>query len=328
MAVTLKDVAKEAQVGVSTVSYVLSGSGLHKVGSDTCQRILEVAHRLHYRPNIQARSLCKGHTFIAGALIRQLTISFVPEIVEGLEEVLEKNGYCLILATYSTQEEFTQKCNYLYQHGVEAVAIIPLFYDFETADTGELESARIPIITIGKDFGNFTKIMVEPHGVGRQAVNFLASHGHRHIAYIGGYENRIGGMLEAQKNFPDLKIDFGPVLSADCERDKVIFDYFIKLSPRPTAIVIDSDIDAIAFMHLAIQAGLRIPEDISVLGVDGTDIGRYSNPPLTAVGQPTYEQGRCAAELMLNAIAGNSIIDKIMQPFIIERNSCRIINPD
>lgn len=325
MAVTLRDVAKDANVAMSTVSYVLSGSGLHKVSDDTCQRILESARRLHYRPNLKARGLSKGRTYIAGALFRQLNISFVPEIIEGLEQVLEENGYCLILATYASPREFTDKCNYLYQHGVEGVAVLPLFNDVQEPDIGDLAIANIPLISIGGAGMEFPKVLVEPHAVGRTAFTYLAEMGHRNIAYAGNYPSRIHGMRFAQKKYPDVKFTWNDDPVSVTGDGESIFKFVMSLDPRPTAVLADCDIDAIAFMHCALRNNFRIPEDFSVVGIDGLEIGAYASVPLTSVGQPTVEQGRQGGKLLLDAMNGKNIEDCILQPFMIERESCRKI---
>lgn len=325
MAVTMRDIAREANVALSTVSYVLSGNGLHKVGEKTCKRILDTANRMHYRPNLKARSLSKGRTYIVGALFRKLTVSFVPEIIAGLEQVLEDNGYCLILATYDSPQQFTEKCNYLYQHGVEGAVIIPLFNDVKFPDIGELAQDNIPIITIGNELGNFPKVLVEPQAVGKYAFTYLAELGHRRIAYAGCYAPRIKGMLAAHKHHPDVEFNWKDTPLTEKDTGEEILKYITGLPQLPTAVVTDSDIEAISFMHRAFRSGIRIPEDISVVGIDGMEIGAYTNPPLSAVAQPTIEQGRRGGELLLDAINGCQVEDCILQPFILERESCRKI---
>ena len=325
MAVTMRDIAKEANVALSTVSYVLSGNGLHKVGEETCKRILDTASRMHYRPNLKARSLSKGRTYIVGALFRHLTVSFVPEIIAGLEQVLEDNGYCLILATYDSPKQFTEKCNYLYQHGVEGAVIIPIFNGVKFPDIGELAQDNIPIVTIGNELGSFPKVLVEPQAVGKYAFDYLAGLGHRRIAYAGCYAPRVEGMLAAQKHHPGVVLNWKETPLQGKDAGEEILKYIKSLPELPSAVVTDSDIEAISFMHWAFRAGIRVPEDISVVGIDGMEIGAYANPPLTAVAQPMTEQGRQGGELLLEAINGGKVADRILQPFILERESCRKI---
>ncbi len=322
MPATLKDIAKDANVAMSTVSYVLSGTGIHKVSEDTCKRILASAKRLHYRPNIKARGLSKGRTYMVGALIRQLTTSFIPEIIQGLEKVLEDNGCCLILSTYTDSTEFTRKCNYLYQHGVEGVAVLPE-EDLPEPNTGDLGLNRIPVVSIASTLADYPKVWVDPLAVGRMALRYLAELGHREIAYGGTLLPRLQGMLELARHYPGLRCRCQGDLTYRPVGGETLLAWLRTLEPFPTAVITDSDIDAIALIQAATRTGIRVPEDLSVVGVDDLEVGRYSLPALTSIGQPKLDQGARAAELLLDAIDGREIHDCILQPFLVERQSCR-----
>ncbi|MBO7742065.1 MAG: LacI family DNA-binding transcriptional regulator [Victivallales bacterium] len=325
MTATLKSIAQDARVAMSTVSYILSGTGLHKFSEETCRKVLESAERLNYRPNLKARALCKGRTYVVGALFRSLTYSFVPNIIEGFEHVMESNGFCLMLATY-TPDNFTRKCNYLYQHGVEGVAILPS-PDITVPDLGDLERAGIPVISIADSLGNRPKVMVANEETGSLPMNYLADHGHTVVAYAGVDEARRRGITKALDRHRHTHCHFMQQQCHPLPDVRETFAWLKSLSPFPTAVICDSDTYAVALIQCATQDGLRIPEDLSVMGIDGMDIGNYSLPPLTTVAQQTYEHGIKAGELLLDAINGKEVRDCIMQPTIIERQSCRTLHP-
>ena len=111
MAATLKDIARFARVAPSTASYVLGGTGLHKVGKETQRRIFEAAAKLDYRRNINAQGLSTGRSFMIGVLIQQLSTSFLPEVLEGLEEELQRHNYGILLTSFSTLDELEKLVN-------------------------------------------------------------------------------------------------------------------------------------------------------------------------------------------------------------------------
>jgi LacI family transcriptional regulator len=326
MTATLKQIAEDAHVAMSTVSYILSGTGRHKFSEATCRKVLESAERLNYRPNLKARALCKGRTYVVGALFRSLTLSFIPHIIEGFEQVLETNGFGLLLATY-TPDNFTRQCNYLYQHGVEGVAILPS-PDITVPDLGDLERAGIPVISIAESLGNRPKVLVAPEDTGSLPMRYLADHGHRIVAYAGGFETRRRGIRQVISHTRGSHCHFLVQNGATFPNVHETFQWLKSLSPFPTAVICDSDTYAVALIQCATQDGLRIPEDLSVIGIDGMDIGNYSLPPLTTVAQQTYEHGIKAGELLLDAINGKEVRDCVMHPTIIERQSCRTIKAE
>ena len=320
MPVTLKDVARDANVAVSTVSYVLSNTGRHKFSEETCRRILQSAEKLHYRPNLKARGLSKGRTYIIGALSYDLTTSFIPEILQGIEDVLESRGYCMIISTY-TPETFTEKCNYLYQHAVEGVVLLPS-WKFNSGDTGELALNNIPIVSVADSFVNCRKVLVEPHATGRIALEHLERLGHKTVAYSGAIPSRLQGFLDTAAKYPHITFQYRKDSPAPIRDGAQILEWLRSLPEFPTAVVTDDDTSAISLIHSAVTAGIRVPQELSIIGMDGVAAGKYSLPPLTSIGQPTFEQGSKAAEILIDQIEGRSVRDCILQPFLIERESC------
>ncbi len=329
MSVTLKDIASDAGVGMSTVSYVLSGSGVNKVGKETRKRILASAEKLGYLPNIGARGLSCGRTFMVGVLLeeQEFASSFYPDILQGLEHVLNKRDYGLLLASYSNAEEWKAKCSYLLQRRVDGVAAFPggWLADFSPMQPSQLLEKRIPMVTMTRSFPGIPSVGINPFAIGETAARYLVELGHRKIAYAGPDSSpRRAGILSVLGT--DSCPTFGKLISYDFELGVTLFDWIRTLPDRPTAVVVESDIAAVALIRTANAAGWQLPRDLSVVGIDGLDFGKISLPALTSVGQPTFERGVKTAELLLKLIDGEEVENFFFEPRMIVRESCRRID--
>lgn len=324
MSITLRDIANDAGVGMSTVSYVLSGSGVNKVGHETRKRILASAEKLGYLPNIGARGLSCGRTFMVGVLLeeQEFASSFYPDILQGLEYVLSKRDYGLLLASYSNEKELKAKCSYLLQRRVDGVAAFSGDWLVDFSSTGQpfLEK-HIPIITMTRPFSGIPAVDINAFAIGEMASRYLVGLGHRKIAYAGPeISPRRAGLLSVLGT--DSCPTFGKLTSYDFELGVTLFDWIRNLPERPTAVVVESDIAAVALIRTANAAGWKLPRDLSVVGIDGLDLGKISLPALTSVGQPTFERGAKTAELLLKMIDGEEVENFFFEPCMIVRESC------
>ncbi len=323
MSITLKDIASDAGVGMSTVSYVLTGSGVNKVGKETRKRILASAEKLGYLPNIGARGLSCGRTFMIGVLLeeQEFASSFYPDILQGLEHVLNQRNYGLLLASYSSAEELKAKCFYLLQRRVDGVAAFPGAWLDDLSPMQPLLEKQIPMVTMTRSFPGIPSIGIEPFVIGETAARYLVELGHRNIAYAGPESSpRRTGILSVlgKETCPT----FGKLASYDFELGITLFDWIRSLAERPTAVVVESDIAAVALIRTACASGWKLPRDLSVVGIDGLDFGKISLPALTSVGQPTFERGEKTAELLFELIDGRKVDNFFFQPRMIVRESC------
>ena len=323
MSVTLKDIACDAGVGVSTVSYVLSGSGIDKVSKETHKRILASAEKLGYLPNIGARGLSCGRTFMIGVLLeeQEFASSFYPDILQGLEHVLNGRDYGLLLASYSNRQELESRCFYFLQRRVDGVAAFPASWLDSAASFEQFQKNNVPVVTMTGSFPGIPSVRIDPFAIGETAARYLMSLNHRNIAYAGPLcSPRRAGILAALgvQECPT----YGTLTIYNFELGMALFDWIRNLPERPTAVIVESDIAAIGLIRTATVHGWRIPQDLSVVGIDGLDLGKVSLPALTSVGQPTFERGEKTAELLLNMIDGKSVESFYFQPRMIVRGSC------
>lgn len=323
MSVTLKDIANDAGVGMSTVSYVLSGSGVNKVGRETRKRILASADRLGYLPNIGARGLSCGRTFMIGVLLeeQEFASSFYPDILQGLEHVLSVKNYGVLLASYRSEEELKAKCSYLLQRRVDGVAAFLGEWLISLTPLQALLEKQIPMVTMVRSFPGIPAVGIDPITIGETAARYLTGLGHRKIAYAGPLSSlRRNGILSVLG--ADSCPTYGALRLYDFEIGVALFDWIRELPDRPTAVIVESDIAAVALIRTATAHGWKLPQDLSVVGIDGCAFGKISLPALTSVGQPKFERGEKTAELLLDMIAGKEVESFLFAPRMQIRESC------
>lgn len=298
MKVTLKDVAAAANVGVSTASYVLNGTGLHKVGSETRERIFAAAAKLNYTPNGIARGLRSGKSYLIGVLLPGIDYSFMPEIIAGIDRELARHGYNMLLGTFNTPEEIQQKLQMLQQKQVDGI-ITKLWNGthLESALTGCRNSHLPCVLVTMPDTAGFPGVQVDPEQLSNMAWEHLYRHNHRKIATV-------------IRNTASIWQDFF-IKSVSCRQDAEIIKFFCdspgwmdELFTRRNefSAVAACDQEAVKIIHEAALHNIKIPEEFSVLGVDGQPMGEYTTPGLTSIAQPRSEQGAEAARLLIGWI--------------------------
>lgn len=311
--VTSKDIAREAGVSQAAVSYVLTGCWRERgISQKTQERILGVSRRLGYRENRLARGLKLGRTRLLGILAPCVTFSYFSEIVRGAEDVADEHGYALILM-HTDEDSVTEarKIDILRDHCVEGMLIIPAILRPRGAIFRELQEGGVPFVLVDKRLPN-----AHCHFVGtqdregaRQAVDYLVSLGHRRIAHLRGpagvstSDDRLQGYLDAlgaNGITPDDRLMTGDDWNeeANCEATRRL----LRMSPRPTAIFACADMAAWGACVAIREAGLRIPEDVSVVGFADLDPSARLAVPLTSVRQPAREVGRQAMEKLIRLI--------------------------
>ena len=323
---TLSDIARKAGVGMSTASYVINKTGLNKVSPETRARILAAARELHYVPNVAGRALAKGLTFMAGVLFPDLGGTFILEILGGLEDTLNEAGYSMIFARYHDEEEFYAKCRFLAAKQIDGAIILPIHQVKKIrSDLMNLKSAR-PLVSLAKDLRShgIPSVYVDGEKINYLAVKHLLENGHRRIAVQKSHDTaRLDGARLAAAEYPDASLLISPMTPGSGAD-------FLKwgLSHRnpPTGYVTYGDNPAAELISAALDLGLSIPDDISVIGVNGDSIGRLTRPLLTTVNQPKWEQGAMAAKLLLRQISRKPVENVILQPDLIQRNTVKSLN--
>jgi LacI family transcriptional regulator len=327
--VTLRTVADRCGVDVSTVSKVIHGREI-RVTDDTRQRILAAAKELNYRPNALARSLRLRRS---GAIVMALrdTSKFVyREIIDGAQEAAEKDGTCLFVMKYTAGETAGASLIALVQEGrVDGILWDDLPYE---AFAQELVDSQVPFVCLnGYSAVEAQSVTLDDRQGFLKQANYLADLGHKSIGFVGVHPQSDVSNL-CRETFLSALRDRGIEVEEKhiwhCDFDGGDVDDVAKQltgPDRPTAIATASILSAKRLCHCLAKLGVRVPEDISIIGYhDGPDAS-WSTPGLTTVKMPSRAQGAIAVEALMELIAGGTFRARIMDadPEIIERESCR-----
>jgi LacI family repressor for deo operon, udp, cdd, tsx, nupC, and nupG len=309
---SIKDVAADVAMSTATVSRALRG--LPGVSEDTRERVMESAHRLGYVASPSAAGLASGHTRTVAVIVPMVTRWFFAAVVQGAEEVLRERGYDLLL--YNLAGDATARHRVfetsLLTKRVDAVLVLSLKPSADELD--RLARLGRPVTIVGADMPGWATVRIDDHRAAAIATQHLVDLGHHRVAYIGGATEgvldftaptaRLAGYRDTLEEaglplVPELEED-GEFTVGGGQRAALAL---LRRTDRPTAIFAASDEMAIGALRAARELGLRIPEQLSVIGVDDHELARHFD--LTTVAQPVHEQGRVAATQVLAALTGD-----------------------
>ncbi len=313
--VTIKDIAKVAGVSHTTVSRALNDSALIKV--ETRQKIQAIAKDLHYVPNVNARSLVNQKNYMIGLFfssIRQGTSSnFLVDTITEIHSVLEEQ---YTLSVQGIDEiEHLERINF---QRYDAVLVMSQS-DSDQAFIMELKKQTFPFVVVNRDLADDTIINVvadDQKGV-QHAIEYGLSMGHKKIAYIGGREDfrsanerreAVIKTLEAHH----LSIDPEFFMAGDYSMASGFqkMQELLQATKQPTLVFCANDDMAIGAMRAIHEAGLKIPEDLSLIGFDDAPVTAFLEPPLTSVHKPLKKMTKIGIEMLLEAIAGKPLSQK------------------
>ena len=305
--VTRKDVAERAGVSVTVVSYVVN-NGPRPVSPATRARVEKAIEELGYYPNELARSLRRQRSLTIGLLIPNLTNPVYAEIARNMEDVCTEAGY-LVLLCDSARDSAQEKrfVRMLRAKQVDGVVMIPSQNPLELIAI--LQAARIPSVVLEHDLPETHFIAIDDLEGGRLGTQHLLSLGHRRIGLIRRYPSsalsteRFTGYRQAIES---AGFAFDPSLVVQCEAGQAAgyqaMQQLLALPEPPTAVFTHNDVLALGAMHAIWEAGLSIPDDISIVGYDDIVSSGYLTPPLTTVMFPKAEMGRQAAHTILQLV--------------------------
>ncbi|WP_394770777.1 LacI family DNA-binding transcriptional regulator [Lacisediminihabitans sp.] len=320
---TIADVAREAGVSKGLVSFALNDRP--GVAAETRDRILSVANALGWRPSVRARSLSTDRSFALGLVIARdpeiiSSDPFFPAFIAGIEGALAPAGQALVVSMVSDEEAEVASYRQLAAHDrVDGVILTDLRRN--DPRIALLEELRLKAVTLGHPDveSSFPAVAVDDGPGIHSAVEHLAELGHRRIAHVAGPSSMLHGdrrsqsftnALRALGLASDLVVETDFSAAGGAEMTAALLD----LDEPPTAIVFANDLMAIAGLGVAQRRGLRVPDDLSITGFDGSDIGAYLYPSLTTVTTPVLEWGRAAAELLLKSVIGDDDVHDIDLP--------------
>lgn len=305
----MRDVAAHAGVSVATVSRALSG-GSGRVTADTLERVQRFAGELGYHPNHLARHMRSGSSRLLAFVIGDVSNPFFTEIVRGYEDVAQRHGYSLVLA--NTDESPTREAGILDLMGAERAAGVVLASTNQAPDAlRKLQSLRIPIVAIDRriDGVETDVVAVDNDTAAHEAVEHLIRLGHRRLAMITGPDwasstgERLGGYERAlrEHRIPksavmirrgDLRESGGHEMTME----------LLKLEEPPTAIFSANNLTTLGCLRALRRLGVRVPDEVSLIGFDDFPGADLVEPPVTVVQQPTYQLGARAAEMLIERI--------------------------
>lgn len=306
--VTLRDVAREAGVSVNTVSRALNGKP--DVSPETRARVLEVAKRLGYRPNRLARGLRSNKTFTLGVIVTDIANPFFAELVKGVEEAARAKGYSILLGDTSEdpakEEEAIQV---MMAERVDGLLITPVQSSRKALE--EVLESGFPVVLMGRYFSDLDAPFVVTDDVqgAAMAIEHLIGLGHRNIAHVAGplhissaRDRLLGYRKTLEAHGIPLRESYVLEGAVTLEDGYAAGKELLRLEPFPTAVFAYSDFVAVGIMQAILEAGLRIPEDISLVGYDDIVFSAYTKVPLTTVRIPKRKLGKEAVRLLLSKI--------------------------
>lgn len=324
-AVGLKEVAEKAGVSIGSVSYVLNRTGLDKVGKEKQKRIIAAAEELGYTPSITAKGLKTGRNYLVGLMIDRINSSFVSDIIQGIEDVLIESEYALALLT-NNPAVLKRRCYQSIIARLDGVITFPTKNESARKEIFKLHESKPFVAIAGKFYGNkMPHVYVDGVKIGKMAVKYIADKGYKNFVYIDFNDKaRKNGVVKEAKKL-NLPLNEKSIITASENSVKYgyqLFSEIIKSAKLPLGIFASSDYVASGVLAAAKEAGYRIPEDIGILGCDDTSICEIAYPSISSIGQPKYEQGKKAAELILNSINDKHVEDYVFEPYLASRQSC------
>ncbi len=327
---TIKDVAKQAGVSISTVSRVINDS--KPVTNEVKQRVLDVIKETGYVPNPLARSLVTRKSNLIGVIVPEVTDTFSAEVLNGIEEISKMYNYDILLAnTYSERDLEIKSIDLLKTKQVEGMVVICWDIDQELVDI--IEKSGIPAVYISKTNRDFDiyNVATKNEPAARDMTNFLIEKGHKKISLMRtNYQisnlsdSRLNGYKKAleENNIPydeSIVKACGTTYADGYMAAKEL----LSSNNIPDAIFATSDEAAIGAINACFDMGYSVPDDISVAGFNDVKFAKMYRPKLTTVSQPLFDIGAVALRMIIKIIRGEEIDEKkVKLPYrIIDRES-------
>ncbi|MDQ0471371.1 LacI family DNA-binding transcriptional regulator [Labrys wisconsinensis] len=329
---TIKDVAREAGVSVTTVSHVVNAT--RPVAPETRERVSDVIRRLGYRPSGIARALKANRTHAIGMLVTTSVNPFFAEVMRGVEAGCFERGYTLILGNTGDVAERLEA----YWHTLAARRIDGLVVMTTNASPDFLQqldsNGVLPVVALDTAEGLVDCVINDDSEMGgRLAGRFLVERGFRRIGCITGPAGHPRGTtrLEAfRAGLTEAGAALDPALVVRSDFTiaggyRALGELAARPGPLPDALFCINDMLAIGALCAAHERGLRVPDDLSVMGYDDSEIAAYTAPPLTTIRQPAFEMGQAAARVLIEHLDSGTPLPHMLAlpPELVERRSVR-----
>lgn len=311
---TIKDIAAKLNLHYTTVSRALRDHP--DVNEQTRRAVKELAKKMNYQPNYLARSLKRQKSNIIGVIVPEIKHHFFSTVISGIEDVASKAGYVILVAQSNEQmeREILNLNSFISSHvsGI-LVSISQTTKNSQHFKRFMKQGGKIVFFDRVCEDINVSKVVVDDYDSAFRATEFLINKGYKKIGHLAGSkslnisQNRYKGYVDAiKKNGRRLNLDLVYWGGLQEENGKQGMARLLKLDERPDAIFAVNDPVAIGAYDVLKQRGLKIPDDMGIIGFSDNPISFFISPPLTTIHQPAFEMGKRAAELLLEQIEQGS----------------------
>lgn len=334
--VTIIDLARQLEVSTTTISNALNGKP--GVGKTARKKIIQMAKTMGYQPNYFAKGLVSKQSYAIGLTIANITDPFSAELAHGVQEKANELGYTVILfnTNYDIQNE-TKSIEIMKSKGVDGIILSTVTQDDPNIDS--LNEIRMPYVLVNrlilnpKKANRIDSVSADDYGSSYKAAKHLCRLGHKHIAVIAGDMNvstAIAPTQGANEAFAEYGVTVPTDLFIECgfSREKAYQAAKIILSKknRPTAILIQGDNMALGVREAAYEIGIKIPEDLAIVGLDDIRISSLAGIELTTVAQNQYKMGATGAKLLISKIKNEDSSEGsrkiVLESNLIIRKTC------
>jgi LacI family transcriptional regulator len=337
MVVRLKDIAEELGVSIVTVSKALRDRP--DVAKETKAKILERVKHLNYRPNLAARSLVTGRSSLIGLVVPDLIHPFFSEIAKALAANLRKNDYFLLVSSSESDPRLEQdEIEHMLAHRLDCFVVASCQRNPDSLR--KIGEASVPLILLDRSFSGFPSnfIGVNDYKIGELATEHLIAQGCKRIAHLRGPATNVGNRrFEGYRDTllkhghsvpPNYVIESGHAADSDGEtRGRNAMNAVLALKPRPDALFCFNDTVAVGAIDRALEAGLRVPRDIAVVGSGNFHYSGKLRVPLSSVDQKAAEIGEKTARMIVSLLGKSPATRpriKVLEPTLIVRASSKL----
>lgn len=328
--ISLRMLGEYLNLSPATISLVLNNApGVRSIPQETRDRVTAAATKFDYRPSFFARSLRKRQTFSVGVLVPDLNDNYVSQVLSGVEEFLIEEGYFYLTASHRRKPDLIEEYpRLLMDRSVEGFILI---------DTVLEHSMKLPVVAVAghRKIEGVTNVVLDQRRAAELALRHLYQLGHRKIAFMrgGSHSSDADDRWECQMAVArELKLEVPPELTVQIQTrvstPEMGFGPANELVNRGadfTALVCYNDVSAFGAIRALMDHGMRVPEDVSVVGFDDIQSAAYHNPSLTTIRQPLSHMGMVAARILLQRIRGQAsfpVAVPIMPELVIRESTC------
>ncbi|AGK98681.1 LacI family DNA-binding transcriptional regulator [Clostridium pasteurianum] len=330
---TIKDVAKKSNVSVATVSRILND--LEGYSEETRKKVMQVINEIGYQRNDIARNLKMKSTHTIGVLLPKVSTNFYIEILSGIEDAAHINGYSVIICNVGDNGKRTEEyIKVMIERQVDGIIVCSL--PPEKSLIEKIIGVNIPVVLISTLYEGYSVpyIKVDDYKASYAAVEYLIKNGHKKIAMLGGKKSDLIAGLPRLEGFvralEDNKLEIRKNLikhNGFSFKDGITsMEELLKKKEKFTAIFAACDDIAVGALSVAHKRGLKVPDDISIIGYDNTQAAEMCYPALTTLAQPLYEMGQKSVKMIIEKITSSAEVKSVIMPFkIVERDTVKNI---